>query len=385
MAAASEALRGEMLDLLETLIGIRSANPPGDEDRVVDAIESILKETGLNLNRVPLEEGRSSLVVRLKGREPGSFVLCGHLDTVNTDPDLWISDPWTARRDGSLLYGLGSADMKSGVSVLVTVLRELVRRGLEPQHDVVLVLTADEERAYRGAASVAASGLIDDALLLLIAEPTGGRAYIGQKGELWVECTFSGSAAHGSMPNTGVSAILPAAEFCLQLVEQSRTFPDVPGRGQTSLNIGRMEAGTQVNIVPDRAKIELDIRVVTELERNRVLELIEETGHKIATSHGARFSYRVFNDRAPITSTLEDSQVARFLDGHSAITGRPIIAEIAPYSTDAVAIVPHQKMPVIIYGPGQIEQAHQPNEYLNLDTLDEALEVIGRFVGLEWQ
>lgn len=382
MAAVSEDRRQEMIDFLETLIGIRSVNPPGDEDQVVDAIEAVLTEAGLQQTRVRLDEGRSSLVVRLKGCNTGSLVLCGHLDTVNTDPDSWTSDPWAARRNGARLYGLGAADMKGGVAVLVTILRELVRRGVEPPHDIVLVLTADEERGYRGAANVAEAGLIDDALLLLIAEPTGGRAYVGQKGELWVECTFSGRAAHGSIPNTGISAILPAAEFCLYLAEQGRSFPKVPGRGRTSLNIGTMAAGAQVNIVPDRARIELDLRVVTEPERHRVLALIEKAGHRIAASHGAEFSHRVFNDRAPITNAPEDPQVARFLDVHSRVTGQPLSLEIAPYSTDAVEIVPRCKMPVIIYGPGRIEQAHQPNEYIDLDTLDEALEVIGRFVGL---
>ena len=150
MSAISKDLRQETIDLLETLIGIRSVNPPGDEDLVVDAIEAILAETGLHQDRVRLDEGRSSLVVRLKGQEPGSIVLCGHLDTVNADPDSWTSDPWTARQDGPRLYGLGSADMKGGVAVLVTILRELVRSGVKPQHDIVLVLTADEERGYRG-------------------------------------------------------------------------------------------------------------------------------------------------------------------------------------------------------------------------------------------
>ena len=382
MATINERVRNETVRLLETLIGIKSVNPPGNEDQIAEAVETILVGAGLQTTRIPLEDGRSSVVARLKGTKPGALVMCGHLDTVNTDPDLWISDPWTARHDGSLLYGLGSADMKSGVAVLISVMLELARREVEPQHDIVLALTADEERGYRGAASVADAGLIDDALLLLIAEPTGGCAYIGQKGELWVECVFSGQAAHGSIPDSGVSAILPAAEFCLALAEERHTFPEIPGRGRTSLNIGMIEAGVQVNIVPDRARIELDIRVVTEHERDRVLALIEKIGGKTASSHGAGFSHRIFNDRVPITSVSEDEQVAQFLKVHSQVTDRPVKLEIAPYSTDAVAIVPGRNMPVIIYGPGRIEQAHQPNEYLELDMLEEALEVIGRFVGL---
>jgi len=380
--AIKERMQDEAIGLLETLIGIKSVNPPGNEDRIADAVEAILAGAGLETTRVPLEDGRSSVVARLKGKKPGSLVMCGHLDTVNTDPGEWSSDPWIAKRDGSRLYGLGSADMKSGVAVLIAVMLELVRREVEPSHDIVLALTADEERGYRGAASVAKAGLIDDALLLLITEPTGGRAYIGQKGELWVECVFSGRAAHGSIPDSGVSAILPAAEFCLALADARHTFPEVPGRGQTSLNIGMIEAGVQVNIVPDRARIELDIRFVTKQERERVLALIEKTGEEIASSHSAGFSHRIFNDRAPITSAPEDEQVSQFLKVHSQVTNRPAKLEIAPYSTDAVAIVPGRNMPVIIYGPGRIEQAHQPNEYLELNTLEEALEVIGRFVGL---
>jgi len=382
VATINERVRDETVRLLETLIGIKSVNPPGNEDRIAEAVETILVGAGLQTTRVPLEDGRSSVVARLKGTQPGALVMCGHLDTVITDPDEWSSDPWVAKHDGTRLYGLGSADMKSGVAVLMSIMLELARRDVEPTHDIVLALTADEERAYRGAASVADAGLIDDALLLLITEPTGGRAYIGQKGELWVECVFSGRAAHGSVPESGISALLPAAEFCLALAEERRTFPVVPGRGRTSLNIGMIEAGVQVNIVPDRARIELDIRFVTEQDRDRVLVLIEKIGGNIASSHGARFSHRIFNDRAPITSAPEDKQVTQFLKVHSQVTDQPVKLEIAPYSTDAVAIVPGRDMPVIIYGPGRIEQAHQPDEYLELDTLEEALEVIGRFVGL---
>jgi len=380
--SSDENLLREARELLEDLIRIRSTNPPGDEDRILAFIETYLEQRGVESTRVPLEPGRSSLVARIRGEADDSIVLCGHVDTVDADPAKWVmTDPFTPKSEGARLWGLGAADMKSGVAVLIAAVCEVARRGIVPSHDIVLALTADEERGYRGAESIAKSGLIDDATLLVIAEPTGGRVYIGQKGELWVECAFSGQAAHGSIPDAGVNAMLPAAALCLDLDRQRRDFPEIEGRGRTSLNIGKIEAGTQVNIVPDQARVELDLRVVTTEERDRVLSLIEERGRIHAASYGADFSFDVFNDRAPITSNADDPLVERFLNVHSSVTGRGKRIEFAPYSTDAVAIVPQRDLPVVIYGPGRIEQAHQPDEYLDMDSFEEALNIVCEFIG----
>ncbi len=377
-----ERVCADARELVERLIAVRSANPPGNEDRMVEVLLPALGDAGLEPMPLRLEDDRSSIVVRIAGETPGSLVLCGHLDTVNAEPEQWTSDPWTPRRDGDRLFGLGAADMKGGVAVLVAVMRELGRRAIRPGQDVVLVLTADEERGYRGAADIVERGLLDDARMLLIAEPTGGQPYIGQKGELWVECRFLGCAGHGSIPESGVNAVVPAAAFCLRLIEEARSFGEVEGRGRTSLNIGRIEGGTQVNIVPDRARVELDLRVGNEEERNRVLGLIEHVGRTMASSWGARFEHDVFNDRAPICDVVEDPAVARFLALHAQVTGRSQTRRIAPYSTDAVAIVSRLHVPVVIYGPGRIEDAHRPDEVLDLTSLDEAVKVIGRYAGL---
>ena len=381
MTVIGESARRDAVELLQALIRIRSVNPPGEEDRVTEFIENYLSELGIEFQRVPLEPGRSSLVARIPGKSEGSCVLCGHMDTVDTDPAKWTStNPFKPRVEGGRLWGLGAADMKSGVAVILQTAKEIVRQRVTPPHDLVLAFTADEERAYRGAASVAASGLIDDARFLLIMEPTGGSAYIGQKGELWIEATFRGRAAHGSIPESGVSAILPAAAFCTKLHERSRAFPEIPGLGTTSLNIGQFEGGWQVNVVPDTATLRLDSRVVTQEERDRVVALVQELGSTCAGACGAQFEYCVFNDKARIVSDPNAPDVQRFLRVHGDVTGKPIQARIAPYSTDAVAIVPRLSVPVVIYGPGRIEQAHQPDEYLELDSLYEALEIVACYL-----
>ena len=376
-----DVVHREIVELVQTLVRIRSVNPPGEEDRVADFIEGYLSELGIEFQRVPLEPGRSSLVARIPGASDGSCVLCGHMDTVDTDPQQWTAaEPFTPKLEEDRLWGLGAADMKSGLAVILQTAKEVVSQRILPPRDLVLAFTADEERTYRGAASVAESGLIDDARFLLIMEPTGGRAYVGQKGELWMEATFRGRAGHGSIPESGINAILPAAAFCVELHEQSRRFPEFAGLGRTSLNIGQFDGGWQVNVVPDTATVRLDSRVVSQEERDRVVALVKSIGAARAEACGAQFECQVFNDKARIVSDEQSPEVRRFLGIHSGVTQRPIEVLIAPYSTDAVEIVPRLSVPVIIYGPGSIEQAHGPNEYVELSSLYEALEVVARFV-----
>ncbi len=369
----------EAVALTQALVRIPSMNPPGDEDAVADFVQDVLQKAGITSTRVPLAKGRSSVVARIPGRNPGALVLCGHLDTVRADARQWSHDPFAAKLVDDRIYGLGAADMKSGVAVIIQTAREIVHRGGTPEHDIVLALTADEEHSYRGAATVAESGLIDDAQFLFITEPTGGQGYVGQKGELWVEATFTGTAAHGAVPELGISAILPAARFVVALQQEAENWQVVPGRGRSSLNIGEFHGGVQVNIVPAGARVRIDSRTVSPAAHDEVLGTIERLGNEAAQAASTRFFMKILNDKGPIVSDPTDTWTQRFLRAVHA--GKEVTSEIAPYSTDAVSIVPRLNVPVGIYGPGSIAQAHQPDEYVKIESMREALMVISRFVG----
>jgi len=298
MLVIDDAAYRETVAILEKLVAVRSVNPPGGEDEIAQVVKNLLNllsKNGIDSTIVPLAEGRSSLVARIRGCENGSIVLCGHLDTVNADEKKWTVLAFEPHIENGRMWGLGS-----------------MRSGIQPKKSVVLALTADEEHAYSGAASVAESGLIDDAQFLLIAEPTAGKAYCGQKGELWVEATFSGRAAHGSIPSLGISAILPAMRFCLALNERAKEFAEYPGRGRTSLNVGQFNGGWQVNIVPDTAKVKLDIRSVSVEDKEMVLEVIEKLGSEEAEREGASFSMNILADKDPIVSDAASAYVRRW-------------------------------------------------------------------------
>ncbi len=375
-----EPVGTRIADLAQGLVRIPSHNPPGDEDRIARFAADWLREAGLDPKLVRLEPGRSSVVARVPGRERGCIVLCGHLDTVPTEPGAWRIPPLEGRIEGGRLWGLGAADMKGPVAVLMHVVAALVGEGAVLRQDVVLALTADEEFGYLGAATVAESGLIDDVELLVIAEPTAGHVYTGQKGELWIEVVFSGREAHGSTPELGINSILPAARFCARLQEETLTFPEVPGRGRTTLNIGRFRGGKRVNVVPDRSRVELDVRVVRSEDHEAILERIDRFGAEEAAASGSKFDRCVLSYHPPIVGDPGGPHVDRLLRAITEVTDREPPTGVSPFSTDAVSIVPRLDVPVLIYGPGDIAQAHQPDEFVELDALHEAFEVFRRFL-----
>lgn len=374
---ASTTLSG-LLDLAQRLIRIPSENPPGNEGRIACFVADWLHDAGVDTRFVPLEADRCSLVARIPGRRPGSVILCGHLDTVPTEPDAWSVPPFEGRTADGRLWGLGAADMKGAVAVLMHVAAQFSQSKSPPQCDIVLALTADEEVGYRGAATVAESGLIDDAKLLLVAEPTAGHVYTGQKGELWIEVAFHGREAHGSTPELGTSAILPAAQFCAVLHEEISARPEAPGRGRTTLNVGQFAGGRRANIVPDRAVLQLDLRTVRPEDRDELLALIDRIGEEEAAGVGARFERRILSDHAPILASPEAAILLTSAIAEQ--TGKPAPLGIAPFSTDAVSIVPKLDLPVIIYGPGDIAQAHRPDESVAVEQLVTVYETLVRFL-----
>ena len=376
----SDPIETRIAALAQRLVRIPSHNPPGDEDRIAHFAADWLRDAGLEPRLVSLKPGRSSVTARVPGRKGGCIVLCGHLDTVPTEPDAWSSPPLEGRIEDGRLCGLGAADMKGSLAVLLHVGAALIEERIVPRQDVVLALTADEELGYLGAASVAESGLVDDAELLVIAEPTAGHVYTGQKGELWIEVVFSGREAHGSTPELGLNSILPAARFCSRLQEETSKLPDVAGRGRTTLNIGRFRGGRRVNVVPDRSRVELDVRVVRSEDHDAVLELIDRIGTEESSASGSSFERRVMSYHPPIVGDPRGPHAARLLRAAAKVTGRQPTVGISPFSTDAVSMVPRLGTPVLIYGPGDIAQAHQPGEFVELSALREAFEVFLLFL-----
>ena len=370
----------ETVTLARRLVRIPSHNPPGNENAMAVFVVEWLRDHGVTAQLVPLEPGRSSVVARVAGSEPGAIVLCGHLDTVTASPDAWIDPPLSGEIADGRLRGLGAADMKSGVAVLMQIAARWSAGQPAPRHDVVLALTADEEVAYRGAASIALSGLLDDAVCVVIAEPTSNVPHLGQKGELWIRAEFVGQEAHGSSPDRGVNSILPAARFAVRMDEQIRSLPEVPGAGKTSVNVGQIHGGRQVNIVPERTSVDVDVRCASEAHRDVVLSWVSRIGREEADTSRCTFTFHSTNDHRPIVSDRDHPEAQRLLATAKRLGTAPDEPTIVRYSTDGVSIHPVLDVPILVCGPGDIAFAHRPNESIALSEIRTALALFDDYL-----
>lgn len=366
----------ELNELLQGLIQIKSVNPPGNENQIANFIREFLLKNNIHSELVPLEEGRSSVIAKIEGKEERNITLCGHLDTVRVKEEDWTKPAFQGLIENGKMYGRGTSDMKGGVAAILYAAALLKRRCIAPKKTVQLALTADEEWGYKGAKLLTDKGYFNRTDFLIITEPSNLRVSTGEKGELWIGAKFYGKSAHGSTPEVGVNTIIPGSEFVANVTEKyEKIFEADPFWGKTSMNVGQFHGGVQVNIVPNYSEIQFDFRVISEKDKERVIELVRKTGEKIAQKYKVHFTEEIFNYHPPIFTSPDNPYVEKFLQAAGA---REVI--ITKYCTDGATIIPTKKMPFIIFGPGDIAQAHQNDEYIELESLYRAVDIFINFL-----
>jgi len=366
----------ELNELLQRLIQIKSVNPPGNEKEIANFIKGFLLKNDIPSKLIPLEEGRSSVVAKIEGKEERNITLCGHLDTVRVIEEDWTKPPLQGIIEEGKMYGRGTADMKGGVAAIIYTLILLKRRGITPQKKVQLALTADEEWGYRGAKTLVDQGFFDQTDFLIITEPTNLQVAVGEKGEIWIKAKFYGKSAHGSTPELGVNTVVPGSKFVLEVSEEyKKLFNPDPLWGNNSINIGQFHGGVQVNVVPNYSEVQLDFRVISEEDKKRALELVRKKGRDIAEEFGVQFKEEIFNYHPPIFTSLDNLYIQKFMQ----VVGVKE-ATIVKYCTDGGTIIPEKKIPFIVFGPGDIAQAHQNDEYIELESLYQSVDTFLEFL-----
>ena len=372
----NNAEKKELNELLQGLIQIKSVNPPGNENQIANFIREFLLKNNIHSDLVPLEEGRSSVISKIEGEEVRNITLCGHIDTVRVKEEDWTKPAFQGLIENGKMYGRGASDMKGGVAAILYAAVLLKRREIIPKKTVQLVLTADEEWGYRGAKNLVDGGYFDRTDFLIITEPSNLQVSTGEKGELWIRAKFYGKSAHGSTPEVGVNTIIPGSEFVVNITERyEKIFKADPFWGKTSMNIGQFHGGVQVNIVPNYSEIQLDFRVISEEDKEKAVELVRKTGEEIAKKYRVRFKQEIFNYHPPISTSPDNHYVEKFLQATGA---KEVI--ITKYCTDGATIIPMKRMPFIIFGPGDIAQAHQNDEYIELKSLYRAVDTFIDFL-----
>ena len=250
------------VELTQDLVRFRTINPPGDERACAERLASLLESAGFAVDLTPFGEGRAQLVARIGGTSGKPAIgFTGHLDTVPLGAQPWSVDPLAAEIKDGKLYGRGSSDMKSGVAAFVAAGVALAGK-LANTPGVIMYITAGEETGCTGAAAMARETWLPRVGALIVAEPTDNQPLFGHKGALWLEAVTTGVTAHGSMPEKGVHAVHKAARAITALQDFDFNRARHAVLGGPTLNIGTIKGGLNINSVPDRAAIGIDIRTI---------------------------------------------------------------------------------------------------------------------------
>lgn len=372
----NSALDAEIIQLLTRLVKARSyPGIPQQEKEVVEELDVYLRSHGIESIITEVCDGRPNLLASVEGTNPGPhLLLCGHTDTVPPNEKSPV-DLFAAVEKQGRLYGRGTADMKGALAAMAGALVHLKTSGTLTCGKVTLAAIIDEETQTLGSEHLVKSGFRADAAI--VGEPTNNLIDIGHKGLEWLVVEFEGKAAHGGTPESGINAISAAAHF-VQLVEielipefQKRRDPVL---GLPAVNIGTIQGGDQPSTVAAHCQIKLDRRWVNTETIEQVFEDLEILLKKIrSTRPGLKTKvFRVPDSMAtmlhgPVTIEPEHPVVQA---AQNALREHNLPAEslgVFPAWTDAALISREAKIPSIIWGPGELNYAHSPEENIRLE------------------
>ena len=352
----------ELLALLSELVAIPSPYPPGDTSRIAAHCGAFFSRAGFS---VEIEQG--NLVARLGSGRP-SVVFNAHADTVDVGSrDAWRSEPFEATLQDGRVYGLGACNCKSSMAVHLWLAREIARRGGPRRGEVVFTFVGDEENlGPRGLLHLREIGAVKPDLLVVAAQ-TRNRLVLEERGVMWVRVETRGRAAHAGAPHTGDSAILGMMQVIAALERlAARTSPT----GQrSSLSVGRIRGGDNINVVPDHCVIELDRRILPQEHFDEAFQEIKSTCEKAGASAVELLT------GTPGFSAPEDGPGAKaFAEAIRAVTGKAPERLNVVGASDARYFA-RDGIEILVTGPGDGADSHKPNESVALDEVVEAAHI----------
>jgi acetylornithine deacetylase len=382
----TEALSARSLEILARLVAFDTTSR-GSNLKLIEYVEGELSKIGVVGRRVPNADGtKSNLFATIGPVVEGGIVLSGHTDVVPVDGQPWTSDPWVLTRKGERLFGRGTCDMKGFLALALAAAPDLAAAPLaRPVH---LAFSYDEEVGCLGAPSMieAIARELPRPSAVIVGEPTSMEAVRGHKGIAAFKVTVNGKEAHSSLTHLGVSAVMHAVELMHSLTLLAQTLedgadPDSPftPKGAT-LTIGLVNGGTALNILARECTFVFDLRSPPGFDAMAVLQpffaqvqALDARLKAKAPEAGARIEMRSLTP--PLAPEIDGpaEQLARLLAGDNG-PGR-----VVSYAAEAGQFQ-GAGFSTVICGPGSIDQAHQPDEYVDLSQMARGAQFMGRLV-----
>lgn len=350
-----------------------SANPNMD---LMVWVRARLEAAGIAVTLIPDATGRKANLFATVGPEGmGGVMLSGHTDVVPVEGQAWTLPPFALIEAEGRFYGRGAADMKGFCALAIDAMEQAARRPLKvPLH---LALSYDEEIGCLGVRS-----LIDMLAqapvrprFCIVGEPTGMQVATGHKGKVALRATCTGREGHSALAPLALNALHLAADFMAEIrALQTRLATvgvrdgdyDVP---YTTLHVGKMAGGVQVNIVPNTATLDFEIRSLAEDDPQALIAELRVAAERIIAPLRAEFpeaAIRIEQMNAyPGLNTPTDAAVVRFVQGLTGANGTMKVA----FGTEGGLFTRDIGVPTVICGPGSMAQGHKPDEYVTVEQM----------------
>lgn len=378
-------------EILVDLVAFNTVSALSNLD-LIEYVEEYLVGFGIGSVRVGSDDGaKSNLYATIGPADRAGVVLSGHTDVVPVTNQEWDTDPFALTRrtvDGELrLYGRGSADMKGFAAAVLAMVPDFVAADL--QTPIHIALSYDEEIGCLGVGRMI-DAMCDQLVrpqLVIIGEPTSMQIVTAHKGIQGFRTEISGVAAHSSAPHLGVNAIAYAAEiirFLSELAAEKRAEAD-PANGfhppWTTFNVGQIHGGEALNIIPEHCVFDWEFRPLPDEDTAAIKTrfdgfIADEIEPRLRAEHAA--ATVVTRPLAAVAPLYRDDnspaeRLARYLTGANTTRTAAYVAEASQFQASAI--------PAVLCGPGNIDQAHQANEWIALDQLDQCTAFLRRLLG----
>ncbi|MCA6058805.1 acetylornithine deacetylase [Thalassolituus sp. ST750PaO-4] len=368
----------DLISRLTTLIAhnsISSVLPEYDESNlpVINTLAQWFSELGFACEILPLEgfPGKANLIATL-GRGDGGLVLSGHTDTVPCNPERWQSDPFTLTERDGRFYGLGTCDMKGFFALVLEALKHY--QASDFKQPLIILATADEESSMCGARALAQQGK-PKARYAVVGEPTSLKPIRMHKGIMMESVRLTGKAGHSSNPDLGINALDAMVPVMNELMNLRR---DLASRYQNAhfavqvptLNLGCIHGGDNPNRICGSCELAFDLRTLPGMSNDDLREEIRQRLNPIAEQNRVEFS---FEPLFPGVNSFETAATSPLVQAAERLTGHTSAA--VNYATEA-PFLQELGIDTIVLGPGNIDQAHQVDEYLAQDQIEPCVELL---------
>ncbi|NRB38305.1 MAG: acetylornithine deacetylase [Pseudomonadales bacterium] len=383
MASSLSPSLQQRINSLISIASVSSVSPQWDMGNrpVIDLLAAWFSELGFNIHIQDLSNNKANLIA-CKGSGPGGLVLSGHSDTVPFDEARWASNPLAATEKNGRLYGLGTADMKSFFALIIEAVMPLLEQDF--QQPLIILATADEESSMSGAKALSqissAEGIyLGQAKAAIIGEPTGLKPIYMHKSIMMNALEVTGQSGHSSDPSLGHSALEAMHDLITELksyrdeVQEQHSMSEFKVQVPT-LNLGCIHGGDNPNRICNACELHFDFRGLPGMNNAAVREQLQARLQPIADQHQVELNFRsLFGgvDAFAEDKTSELIQIAERLSGSD--------SEAVAFATEA-PFLKAMGMETVVFGPGSIDQAHQPDEFIDIKQMHNSVKILRQFI-----